>query len=424
MKTRLLISVLMFALLVPFTGYSAHDADKYITISGTVRDSRNNRTLPFATMHIPGTYLGTVANSNGYFTFKIRNDVNAERFLISYMGYEVTAYSIMQYAGKESEFSLKPHTVTLQEVTFRPMNPRDIVFKALERFDENYPQQPYQLTGFYRETIRQRRDYLTVAEAVVDIYKESYNLSRAEDMVRIIKGRKSGDVKRADTLLVKLQGGPQVALLLDIVKNNDIVISRQTIDYYNFDLTDLVIIDDKPQYVISFKPRVILPFALFTGKLYICNQTLAVTMAEFGYDLSDQEKVNREFVRKKPPTLRFNTHDTRYLVKYQEINGKYYINYVRGDLEFSVDWRRRLFRTRYNLMFEMAIMDRSAENAEQFARREAFRNFNILADMVPIYFTDDFWGDYNYIVPDVNIEEAIQKLNRRIINENRNRSQR
>ncbi len=423
MKTRLLIPVLLFALLVPFTGHSASEADTYTVISGTVRDARTNRTLPFATMYIPGTYLGTVANSNGYFTFKIRNDVNADRFLISYMGYEVTSYSIREYAGKESEFLLKPHTVSLQEVTFRPMNPRDIVMKALDRIGENYPQQPYQLTGFYRETIRQRRDYLTVAEAVVDIYKESYNQSRSDDLVRIVRGRKSGNVKKADTLLVKLQGGPQVALLLDIVKNNELVISKQNIDHYNYELSDLVIIDDKPQYVIKFKPRVILPFALFEGKLYICNQTLAVTMTEFGYDLSDQEKVSREFVRKKPATLNFSTNNTRYLVKYQEINGKYYINYLRSDLEFSVNWRRKLFRTRYNLMFELAIMDRSSQNTEQFARRESFRNYNILADMVPVYFTDDFWGEYNYIEPDVNIEEAIQKLNRNLRNGNRNKDQ-
>ncbi len=414
MKTRKIIPLIMLLmLLVTSVGFS--QTGGFYTISGTVRDADNNRSLAYATMFIPGTYMGTVANSDGVFTFKIKDDVTAQNFVISYMGYELGTFSIKEHTGKNSDFLLKAHVVPLQEVTFRPMNPRDLVVKAIERIPENYPQESYNLTGFYRETIKQRRDYLTVAEAVIDVYKEPYDNRGRDDQVRIIRGRKSGTVKKADTLLVKLQGGPQVAMLLDVVKNNDIVISSETIDFYSYEMLDLVIIDDMPQYVIGFEPRVILDYPLFKGKLYICNQTLAVTMADFGYDLSDKRKAAKVFVRRKPPTLRFTPNDTRYLVKYQKIGDQYFVNYMRSDLEFFVNWRRKIFRTRYNLMFEMAIMDRSNENVESFARRETFRNNNILADMVPIYFTDNFWGDYNYIEPDVSIDEAINKLNKNAV---------
>lgn len=411
MKTKKIISLIMvLMLLVSAAGFS--QTGGFYTISGTVRDADNKRALAYATMYVPGTYLGTVANSDGVFTFKIKDDVTAQNFVISYMGYELGTFSIKEYTGKNSDFLLKAHVVPLQEVTFRPMNPRDLVEKAIERIPANYPQEAYNLTGFYRETIKQRRDYLTVAEAVFDVYKEPYDSRGREDQVRILRGRKSGSVKKADTLLVKLQGGPQVAMLLDIVKNNDIVISEETIDFYSYELLDLVIVDDMPQYVVGFKPRVVFDFPLFEGKLYICNQTLAVTMADFGYDLSDKRKAANVFVKRKPVTLRFTPNETRYLVKYQKIGDQYFVNYMRSDLEFFVNWRRKIFRTRYNLMFEMAIMDRSNENVESFARRETFRNSNILADMVPIYFTDNFWGDYNYIEPDVSIDEAINKLNK------------
>lgn len=411
MKTKKIIPLIMvLMLLVSAAGFS--QTGGFYTISGTVRDADNKRALAYATMYVPGTYLGTVANSDGVFTFKIKDDVTAQNFVISYMGYELGTFSIKEYTGKNSDFLLKAHVVPLQEVTFRPMNPRDLVEKAIERIPANYPQEAYNLTGFYRETIKQRRDYLTVAEAVFDVYKEPYDSRGREDQVRILRGRKSGSVKKADTLLVKLQGGPQVAMLLDIVKNNDIVISEETIDFYSYELLDLVIVDDMPQYVVGFKPRVVFDFPLFEGKLYICNQTLAVTMADFGYDLSDKRKAANVFVKRKPVTLRFTPNETRYLVKYQKIGDQYFVNYMRSDLEFFVNWRRKIFRTRYNLMFEMAIMDRSNENVESFARRETFRNSNILADMVPIYFTDNFWGDYNYIEPDVSIDEAINKLNK------------
>jgi hypothetical protein len=67
-------------------------------------------------------------------------------------------------------------------------------------------------------------------------------------------------------------------------------------------------------------------------------------------------------------------------------------------------------------MFEMAITERTTKNAERFSARESFSRRNILSDMVPVYFEDDFWGEYNYIEPDESIESAIEKLNRRIEN--------
>jgi hypothetical protein len=414
MKTKLFLPFLVLVLMISSMSFTFGQTDDHVIISGTVRDARNNRPLPYATMYIPGTYMGTVANSDGFFTFKVKKNSSANHFLISYMGFEVGKFNINQFAGKESTFTLQPHVVSLQEVTFRPMNPRDLVLRALQRIPNNYPQEQYNLTGFYRETIKQRRDYLSVAEAVIDIHKESYNQRSPDDMVRIIQGRKSGAVKPADTLLIKLQGGPQVAMLIDIVKYNQIVVSEATIDYYDYELQDLVIIDDKPQYVIAFKPKVVMPYALFEGKLYICNQTLAITMADFGYDLSDKVKASAEFIRKKPASLRFEPLNTRYLVKYQQIGDQYFVSYIRSDLEFAVNWRRRIFRNKYDLMFELAVMDRSNENVTSFSRRESFRNHNILSDMVPVYFSDDFWGDYNYIQPDVNIEEAINKLNRNL----------
>lgn len=417
MKTKIFLPFLMMLMMMPVFGFSTSLSDGFYTLSGTVRDARNNRPLPYATMYIPGTYLGTVANADGVFTFKVKDDVTASNFVISYMGYELGIFSIKEFNNKNSDFPLKPHVVALQEVTFRPADPRDLVLRALQKVSTNYPQEPYNLTGFYRETIRQRRDYISVAEAVIDIYKEPYNSRSGDDQVRILRGRKSGTVKQADTLLVKLQGGPQVAMLIDIVKYNQLVISENTIDWYDYTLDEVVIMDDKPQYVIGFKPRVKLEFPIFEGKLYICNQTMAVTMAEFAYDLSDKNMVAREFVRKKPASLRFSPNSTRYLVKYQQIGNEYFVSYIRSDLEFFVNWRRKLFRNRYNLMFEMAIMDRSSENVESFARRETFRNNNILTDMVPVYFSDNFWGDYNYIEPDVSIEEAIIKLNRNHPNE-------
>jgi hypothetical protein len=384
------------------------------TINGVVKDARTKRPIAFASVFVPEANIGTVANLNGVFTLKIPKTINATQFGISHLGYHVASFSVASHIGQGQDFFLEAHTVLLDEVVVRPADPRFLVMTALSKIESNYPTVPYQLTGFYREAIRQRRDYISISEAVVDVFQAPYGQKTQSDRTRIIQGRKSGNVKRADTLLLKLQGGPYVSMLLDIVKNNEIMISKETIDFYEYEFLDIVKIEDERNYVIGFKPNVILPFPLYIGKLYLSIDNLAITMAEFSLDLSDRQKAVQNFVVRKPATLRFNPQSTNYLVTYKKIGDKYFINYVRTEIEFQADWRRRLFRTNYSIMSEMAITERQSENIIRFTPRESFRPTGILADMVPVYFDEDFWGDYNVIEPEESIENAIRRLNRRI----------
>jgi len=178
------------------------------------------------------------------------------------------------------------------------------------------------MTGFYRESVMQRRDYISISEAVIDIYKAPYTGNQA-DQVKIFKGRKGSDVKKADTLMVQLQGGPKVLMLLDIVKNTNLGIALDTLDNYSFEFGPVVNIDDKQNWVIIFSPDIVKAEPLYSGKLYISQDNMAITRAEFSLDLSNEDKASTVFVRKKPMGLVFVPTSTSYLVNYKEHKGKY-----------------------------------------------------------------------------------------------------
>jgi len=61
----------------------------------------------------------------------------------------------------------------------------------------------------------------------------------------------------------------------------------------------------------------------------------------------------------------------------------------------------------------MAITERLPAGDERMAIRDTFRPTNILADLVPVYFDEAFWGAYNVIEPEESIDLAIQRFNRR-----------
>ncbi len=386
----------------------------YFTVRGTVRDITTGKPVAFASVSLEGSYIGIVSNLDGEFTLKVPAGVKGRNRVISisHIGYKRADYSIDEIPVGGREYVIEPQSLQLEEVMIKPADARSIVAGALNRVGENYPETPYRLTGFYRETIRQRKDYVSISEAVVDIYQAPYNSVHENDGFRIIQGRKSGNVKKADTLLVKLQGGPHVSMLLDIIKNPHLLISKESINYYTYDLTDLVTTDEGSSYVIAFRPRVKLSYPLFYGKLHISADRLAITMAEFSLDLSDKSQAAQNFILRKPARLRFNPVNTKYMVQYKEVDGRYYVDYLRYELEFLADWRRRFFRTGYTIMSEMAITSRTDQNLQKFSSKEAFRPAAILSDQVNVFFDNEFWGEYNIIEPDQSIHAAIRKLNR------------
>lgn len=401
--------ILVIFLLAYGSMYAQNGNDDYITVSGTLKDAKSGDKIMYANISLPGTGIGTVSNSDGEFTLKVNKSLNIDEFEVSHLSYATKRFKIFEYAGKSKTLYLDPQVLTLKEILIVPKDARSVVEAALSSIRKNYSEVPNMMEGFYRETIRQRRDYLSISEAVVDIYKAPYN-SFQDDQVKIYKGRSGSNVKKADTLMVQLQGGPNVAMLLDIVKNTDLSIALDNLDNYQFDFSSMVNIDNKPNWVIDFSPNVVKEEPLYYGKLYISQDKMAITRAEFSLDLRDEDKAARVFVQKKPMGLIFMPTATSYLVTYKEQNNKFYLNYVRVDLKFRCDWRKRLFKNYYTVMSEVAITDRHEDNIAKFASKELFRPSMVFADKVQSFSDPEFWGNSNIIEPEESIENAIKKI--------------
>lgn len=383
----------------------------YVTIKGVLKDAKSGDKITYATISVPNTSIGTVSNSEGEFTLKVSASLQAGFFEVSHLGYATKRFSISESTGEGKTFYLDLQPIQLKEISVIPKDPREMVAAALRNIKKNYSQVPNMMTGFYRESIKQRRDYVSISEAVVDIYKTPY-LSMSYDQVKVFKGRKSTNVKKADTLMVQLQGGPDVALLLDVVKNTDLSIALDDLDNYQFELGSMVSMDNKLNWVVKFSPNVVKDEPLYYGTLYISQEDMAITRAEFSLDLNDEAKAAHMFIQKKPMGLLFMPTSTNYLITYKEENGKYYLNYVRVDLKFRCDWKKRLFRNNYTVVSELAITDRHEDNIVKFTNQEQFKSTMVLSEKIGDFEDHDFWGEYNIIEPELSIQNAILKLSK------------
>jgi hypothetical protein len=270
------------------------------------------------------------------------------------------------------------------------------------------------MTAFYRETIRKNRTYVSIGEAVVEIFKAPYNSDIRFDGAKIYKGRKSSDVEKMDTVLFKLQGGPVSVLQLDLAKNTESVLTRDAMQYYNYALSGVIEIANKPHWVIDFIQRPSVDMPLFMGTLYIEMDSYAITEAEFGYNVSDKDAAASIFIKKKPLGMEVTPEMVTYRTKYREQDGKWYFAYSRAEVKFKVDWKKKLFNTYYTTMSEIAITDRTNEEVIKFASKDKLKYNDVFSERVSSFTDPAFWGDYNVIEPDQSIESAIRRLSKKL----------
>ena len=426
MKTFKHISLIAVVLLLAFGAQTAFAGNLFnkkknaqqdlVTIKGKVIDAATRAPLVFASVAVKESNVGIVTNIDGEFTLKIGDLATSKNLEISFLGYKnkIIPLSDLKDNGYKNVIELESAPIPIKEIIVKPLDPLTIIEKAISNIDKNYESVPNLMTAFYRETIRKNRTYVSIGEAVVEIFKAPYENDVRFDGARIYKGRKGSDVEKMDTVLFKLQGGPVSVLELDIVKNSESILTREAMQNYNYTLSGVIEIDNKPHYVIDFiqKPSVEMP--LFMGTMYIAMDSYAITEAEFGFNLSNKEAAQSIFIRKKPLGMKVTPEIATYRTKYREQNGKWHFEYSRAEVKFKVDWNKKLFNTYYTTMSEIAVTDRTDQEVIKFAGKDKIKYTDVFSEKVGAFTDKEFWGDYNVIEPDQSIESAIRRLSKKL----------
>lgn len=415
MKRSLIYLFFSFFLSV-LTAYSfQNESSAFKQYEGEVVDANNGKALVFATLMVEGTNISTITNTEGDFILKVPVEMSSTTVSISFLGYTTKTISFDDLTPEDNTIELAPSAVQLSEVNVNaPKDPRALVLEVFKKKGNNYMNDPALMTAFYRETIKKRRRNVSLSEAVVNIYKSSYESSR-KDAVKLFKARKSTDYSKLDTLALKLQGGPFNTLYSDIVKYPDIVFLERDFDQYEYKFARSTRINNQLIYVISFSQKKNIPDQLYKGELFIDVEQTTLTSAIYELNITNKDMAAQLFVRKKPSKVDVWPTDIAYRVDYRNTNGKWYYGYSNVLLEFKVNWKDKLFNSVYTMTAEMAVTDWEKNlDAELPKNRERIKSTIILADEASGFSDPDFWGEYNIIEPEKSIESAIKKIQRQL----------
>ena len=285
--------ILMLAFTVQVTGspcllsQEIQDPQSVITIKGKVVDTETKNPLIFATVTVHGTNVATVTNLDGEFMLKIASTLSNPSIEVLHLGYKNSILSVsdLKDRGRNNTIELNQTTIPIKGIVIKALTPDEILEQVIMNVSENYVAIPNLMTSFYRETIRKNRNYVSIAEAVIEIFKAPYNNVFRSDMARVYKGRKNVEETKLDTVLFRIQGGPITTLQLDMIKNPYSILTLEAMSSYDYKLANIIVIDEKPHYVIDFRQKPDTDGPLFLGRLFIVMETFALTEAEFSINL-------------------------------------------------------------------------------------------------------------------------------------------
>jgi len=386
----------------------APEIDRSI-IRGRVVDARSGKALPYATIALFETSLGSITNASGEFSFKIPTNLTDPILGISFMGYESVLTPVSYPAEKDLTIKLKRETIPLQEVIIRYADPVKIYSDAIDRIGENYLQEHSAMTAFYRESVKRSDHCMVYSEAVLNIAKGPYTNTPSTDKVSIRKGRKISDLSSADTVIIKLRSGISASMELDVVNSRPDFLSENFLDLYDLDFSDVMSYGERLVYVINFHQRNHITDLMFRGSLYIDQENLAILAADFEFNPELLHKNPGIFLVNSSPHVHIRPVLAKYHVDYRSLNGKYHVSQVRAQVELKVRKRRQWFGSKYKIALEMAVTDVVPGERLRISHADRVKSNTVLSEQA-FEFDPLYWGIYNTIQPEATLQESLRSI--------------
>jgi len=392
---KILIFVLFFFLSIFAKG-------QYTTVTGKVIDKNTQQPLPFATIQVEKTGIGTITNNNGRFSLKISNRYYNNKIYISYLGYKTQERNIKEIKNQIVIF-LQPTEKELAEVVIMTKSTLlDLLKKAYKKIPENYPIYPTMLRGFYRETVKTpKNQYLYFAEAVTETYKSGYNVSSDEGQVKILKSMVNV-FPLSDTLFKNqyFYSGVFSGNKDDFVKKRYDFINPRHFNKYNYTLKGISNYQGTSVYIINFDTNNDTLSGTMEGMLYIEQTSLAYVACIYAHTKRGIDNYN---ALKISPYKLISFNTTINFIKYKDV---WHIKYISAE-QIGINKTHKSNLILNNEYIATEINTDTVKPIPFDKRLEFTDNFSQKAAN---YYSDDYWSEYNVLEQDTLLKNQIKPL--------------
>ena len=280
-------------------------------IKGVVTDSLTGEALPYASLLLKGTSVGTITNETG--KFSLSTSARSEILEVSYLGYDTKDIKIVSGKTNDLKIQLVPTGIALNEVIVKPKKERyskkenpAVIFvrKVIEARNENDPHNhDYFQYDRYERMVFAMNDYkpkakkdgkpgkfdflsdfvdtLEIGTTILPISEKEkietvFFRKDPESEKRIVKGNKSAGVDEVFSRDGIQQFLNEAFKEVDIFKNNIPLFLQRFVsplstigpNFYKYYLLDTLEVNGKKSVDLGFVPFNSESFG-FTGHLYV-----------------------------------------------------------------------------------------------------------------------------------------------------------
>lgn len=380
------IRIMRLCLLILTLALTGSVAAQTLTISAKVQDKATQEPLPFASVGILGKPIRTVTNLNGEFDFHLPSEYRNEILTISMLGYgnfEAPVWSLLA-TGTQIIHMEKTATYLDEVVVVDTLSGGDIMRIAMSRLDENYPQNPFILDGFYRDIKKVGGTYISMLEAAVQIYDADYteprNKFRLKERVKLVEVRRSLGYESRFTDYFD-----QENLLEDLLLHNNIRYRQLESDLDFF----IQLRREKDSYYNGHSIYVLNYSDDFSLRIYIDKENYAIIHMEY-----KTGPTNLIVDRRKDLYSKFD--GLTKTIDFRSYQGKMFLNYM--TLTSKINWYdtktdRLNFET--ELHQQLLINKIHPNTGQRITSTEKMRNYGLQYQDLP--YNRKFWENYNVI---------------------------
>jgi len=381
-------------------------------LPGIVWSSNSKEVLAGAsiTIYHGAGISGLVANKEGRFVIAAGTMIDSLR--VSMVGhYSKTFFGDKLNDATVLEVRLDVAPAELQEVVVKPFTAIDVIKKAIARLSVNQPQENFENKGFYREIIKDRDNYFSVAEA---LFTAQYSPASKEYKLRLEQGRSKEDV--AYTRLFEdfhPGGGPQAVAGNSFVTGRPAFLNLKEINNFKYKIDSMVQFDGRWLYHISFDQKPGVKEGLDKGYILIETEDYAVVRYDvvnsplgtaYIKNLTGSDKIFAELLN-----IDFKRKGWKRRVDFTHVNNKWVMSYSGTEYTIAYKQPKKQLDLDLTINIELAFTDLYRTINTKIEKGEEWKKKNIVANL-PTAFDPAFWGGNNILSPTEEIKNIIANI--------------
>ncbi|HEU5164589.1 MAG TPA: hypothetical protein VFU29_03570, partial [Chitinophagaceae bacterium] len=333
---------------------------------------------------------------------------------VSMVGYRSKIVFAKEFLNKNYfEIRLEAVAAELSEVIVKKTTALDIIKKVIAAIPSFQPKENFENKGFYREIIKDKENYFSVAEAV---FAAQYYPRKETYKLKLIQGRSKEDV--AYTRLFEDYhpgGGPQSAVSKSFILELPDFLDIKKIKYFTYKIDSLVQFDDRWLYSISFDQKPDVKQALEKGRLLIDANEFAVVKYEaenspigtpYIKDLTGSDKIFAALLN-----IDLKRKSWKHRVDFTKVDDKWVLSYVESERKIGYKQEKKKIDLDLTINSEILFTDLVSPITTQINADDEWKRKNLVSSL-PSIFDPGFWGNNNIISPTEQVKSIVEAISK------------